>query len=70
MKYLSTSELDQAEAAEFQFARDDARDQEARNHEEHVDVDKAARQGIRERMKIQHQHHGDGPEAVDIGPIF
>jgi len=45
-------------------------DQEARNHEENVDADEAARQSIREGVEIHHQHHGDGPEAVDIGPVF
>ena len=63
-------ETDQAETAEFLLAHDDARDQEARDHEEHVDADEAARHGVRESVEIQDQHHGDGPEAVDIRPIF
>ena len=44
--------------------------QKPRNHEEHVDADETARRGLWEGVKIQHQNHGDGPEAVDVGPIL
>jgi hypothetical protein len=63
-------EPDQAETADFEFARDDAGDQKTRNHEEHIDADEAAGRRIGERVEVQHQQHGDGAEAVDIRPIF
>jgi hypothetical protein len=59
----------QAEALLIQFARDDAGDQKAGNDEENIDADEAARHRLRKGMKVHHQHHGDGPEAVDIRPI-
>ena len=62
-------EAREAEALPVQFARDDAGDQKAGNDEEDIDADEAARHGLREGVKIHHQHHGDGPEAIDIRPV-
>ena len=62
-------EGDQTEALLLQFARDDAGDQKAGNDEENIDADEAARQRLREGMKVHHQHHRDGPEAINIRPI-
>jgi hypothetical protein len=44
-------------------------DWKARYHEENIDADEAARHGLRKRMKVDHQHHGNGPQAIDIRPI-
>jgi hypothetical protein len=50
--------------------RDDARDQKAGDDEKDVDADKTARHRSRESMKVQHQQHRDGAQAVDIRPVF
>ncbi len=62
-------EIGQAEPFPGEVARDQAADQEARNYEEDVDADETARDGLRKGVKIHHQQHGDGAQAVDIGPI-
>src|ERR1700687_6052090 len=62
-------EAQQAEALLIQLAHDDAGDQKARYHEEDIDADEAARHCLREGVKVHHQHHGDGPKAVNIRPI-
>jgi hypothetical protein len=54
----------------IQLARNDAGDQKSGNHEEDINADEAARHCFREGMKVHHQHHGDGPQAVNIRPIL
>ena len=44
-------EAEQAEAPKLEFARDDAGDQKARDHEENIDADEAARHRLRERRE-------------------
>jgi len=39
---------------------DDAGDQEARDHEEHIDPDEATREPGETRMEEEHGEHGDG----------
>jgi hypothetical protein len=59
----------ETEALLIQFARDNACDQKAGNDEEDIDADEAARQSLREAVKIHHQHHGNGAETVNIRSI-
>ena len=63
-------EREQAEPLLLEFPRDEARDQKTRDDEKGVDADKAARHHGREGMKVQHQHHRDGAQAIDIRPVF
>ena len=63
-------EAEQTEAPKHEFARDDAGDQKTRDHEEDIDADEAAGQRQRKGVKDQNQHHRDGAEAIDIGPIL
>jgi hypothetical protein len=62
-------EAQKAELLLIELAHDDAGDQETGNHEENVDANEAARHRLRESVKVHHQHHGDGPQAIDIRPI-
>ena len=51
------------------FVADQARDQEARDDEEHVDADEAAGQRADARV-IQHDGNDrDRPEPVDVGTV-
>jgi hypothetical protein len=44
-------------------------DQEARQHEKHVNTDETALQPGHARMGSDHQRHGDRPQTLDIGPV-
>src|SRR5262249_31003862 len=48
---------------------DDARDEEARNDEEHVDADEAAGRRARESVERHHRQDGDSAQPVDVGPV-
>jgi hypothetical protein len=56
----SLIEGQQTEALLLQFARDDSGYQKARNHEENIDADEAARHRLRKGVEVRHQCHGDG----------
>ena len=45
------------------------RDEEPRQHEEHVDADVTAREGIAPRVEQHDQVHRDRAQAVQMGPI-
>ena len=51
------------------LARDDAGDQEARDHKEDVDADEAAADRFGKGVIEHDRQHGDGTQAVDIRPI-
>ena len=53
----------------IQLARDDAGDQESRDHEENIDADKAARHGLREGVEAHDQQHRDRAQAINVRPI-
>jgi hypothetical protein len=47
---------------------DQARDQEARDHEEHVDADVTTAES-KARVEHHDREHGDGAQAVDFGAV-
>ena len=62
-------EARQREAAGAEVAQQDRDDQEARDHEEHVDAHEAARGPSAQHVEGEHQQHRHGPQAVDVGPV-
>ena len=58
------------EAREREVGREqDPGDQVAADHEEDVDADEAARQGVRPGVVHDHGQDGDGAQAVDVGSV-
>jgi len=63
-------EIGEAEGAALEAAEHDRGDQKARDHEEDVDADEAAGHAVGKRVEADDREHGDGTEAVDVGPVF
>src|SRR5262249_26048381 len=59
----------EGEAGPSQVLEDDARDEEARNDEEHVDAGEAAGRRARESVERHDRQDGDGAQPVDVGPV-
>ena len=62
-------EAREREGAGFAFRKDDGRDQEAGNHEEHVDADVAAPHEHRRGVVADDCEDGERPHPVDVGPV-
>ncbi len=62
-------EVCEREPARIDFVADQARDQEPRDDEEHVDADEAAREGADARVKQHDGNDRDRPEPVDVGTV-
>ena len=59
----------QREAALFQFARQNAGDQEARDHEKHVDPDETPAEPCDMGVEQHHRHDGQCAQPVDVGAV-
>ena len=63
-------ETGEAEGAGRELGRNQPADQEAGDHEEDVDAHIARAQHLGKRVEDHHGRDGDGPQAVDVGPVF
>ena len=52
------------------LAQDYTRDEESRNHEENIDTNKSARQLAKATMKKEDQQNRDGPQTINIRPVY
>ncbi|MDT4882032.1 hypothetical protein FQZ97_1179420 [compost metagenome] len=62
-------EVREAEAVARQVVQDDRTDQVARDHEEDVHPDEAARKELGEGMVDHHRRDGNGPQAIDVRAV-
>ena len=62
-------EVSETETLLVKRTYDDSRNQESRDHEEHVDPDKPSRHQGRPGMEGDYEHNGESTEPVDVGAI-